>query len=218
MTAKPLLTLLFFLGLHFFSNAQETSSITLTVDMTNETVSSEGVFVVGNFFNGTPELLEDNGDGTWSYTLSFTQRDSLFYLFQNGTVAEELKETACLDESSQNRWLVVPETDEVINNCYNYCVACDAITTTTNDFELKSIAFKLFPNPMHTHTLASWEHNKTTIATIDLITSNGQLLRTYQQLNDNQVVIEKGALSSGIYFLKLTDEIGRVATQKLFVQ
>ena len=45
--------------------------VTLTVDMTNEMVSADGVHVVGNFqgWDPTATPMIDNMDGTWSYSL-----------------------------------------------------------------------------------------------------------------------------------------------------
>ena len=52
------------------SAAWAQTTVTLTVDMSNEMVSPDGVHVAGNFKAGTRDPLTDNGDGTWSYTFT----------------------------------------------------------------------------------------------------------------------------------------------------
>lgn len=204
---------------HLLYAQNGTSRVTLTVDMSAETIAEEGVFVVGNFFNGTPELLDDNGDGTWSYPLTFTTGDSLFYKFMNGTVEEEVTEGACLTADGQQRLLVVPDEETtIVETCFNHCVTCEALTTSTSEVLLADWQFQLSPNPMQTHTVASWKMEEVRIHHIQLLDLSGRTLRTYNKLDSSNLTIEKGALSTGIYLLKIRDEEGRVATQKLIVQ
>ena len=63
---------------------------TFTVDMTNETVSPDGVSMVWAFSDATDladvnvVALSDNGDGTWSGTVALTSFDTIGYAFMNG--------------------------------------------------------------------------------------------------------------------------------------
>jgi hypothetical protein len=67
--------------------ALPTIDATFTVDMSNETVSGEGVY-----FNWADpadlipmnQAMTDNGDGTWSTTLSIMALDTIGYFFSNG--------------------------------------------------------------------------------------------------------------------------------------
>jgi len=186
--------------------------------MSEETVDPTGVFVVGNFFNGSPEPLDNNGDGTWSYNASFTKGDSLFYLFQNGMSNESLIGNTC--SSGDRRILIAPNEEEVIlpTVCFNYCNACDALSTSINEFLLSHFSFRLFPNPFVDRTVAYWENGQDFITNIQLLDFSGRILRSYNNFIDNQLVIEKKSLLSGIYFLKINDQKGRVGTYKLVVQ
>ena len=48
------------------------TTVTLTVDMSNQTVSPDGVHVAGSFQGWDPGAtpMTDNGDGTWSHTFT----------------------------------------------------------------------------------------------------------------------------------------------------
>jgi len=218
MKLKNLLLIIISLQFQLAVAQNTVSSVVLTVDMSDEEVAPEGVFVVGNFFNGTPEALDDNGDGTWSFPLSFTKGDSLFYLFRNGTVAEELKETTCTTNGMERRMLVVPEVDTMIAACFNYCVNCSEITTSTNELLLEDLAFQVSPNPMQNYTIASWENNKEAIKQIQLWNMVGQKISAYNDLQGTQLIIEKDNLTKGIYLLEIRTLSGKATTQKLMVQ
>ena len=64
--------------------------VTFTVDMTNETVSPDGVSMVWAFSDaaGIDDVsvvgLTDNGDNTWSGTVTLTSFDTIGYAFMNG--------------------------------------------------------------------------------------------------------------------------------------
>ncbi|MED5318484.1 MAG: hypothetical protein VX758_05005, partial [Bacteroidota bacterium] len=59
----------FLAGAMLASAAWAQTTVTLTVDMTNEMVSMDGVHVAGNFQGWDPAAtpMTDNGDGTWSH-------------------------------------------------------------------------------------------------------------------------------------------------------
>ena len=67
---KHLFTLL--AGALLASSAWAQTTVTLTVDMSNEDVSADGVHVAGNFQGWDPgaNMMTDNGDGTWSHTFT----------------------------------------------------------------------------------------------------------------------------------------------------
>ena len=60
---------------------------TFTVDMSQQSVSADGVhFVWADPYVGVPldTLMEDQGNGLWSITLPFTALDTIGYFFSNG--------------------------------------------------------------------------------------------------------------------------------------
>ena len=73
--------------------------VTLTVDMTNEMVSADGVHVAGNFQGWDPGAtpMTDNMDGTYSHTFTVDSALTIQYKFINGNAwgSEESVPAAC---------------------------------------------------------------------------------------------------------------------------
>lgn len=216
-------SILFFAFALFYLNiveAQSTVKVNLIVDMSKEIVSSEGVFVVGNFFGGDLEPLDDNGDGTWTYPLSFSHGDTLFYKFKNGTNQEELiEDSECLtNDGSGNRLFIVPnQTNATHKTCYNACVTCDAITTSITDL-LNPIELKVFPNPMIAGGTISWQVGiESAFYDIDLIDITGRIRRSYPKTRKKTFYFERDDLQAGIYFLRIRNESGGIGAHKIII-
>ena len=109
-------------------SAQAQTTVTLTVDMSNEEVSPEGVHVAGSFQGWNPGAtpLTDNGDGTWSYAFTSDTAAAYQYKFINGNAwgFDEGIPAACAFDG--NRQLEVDGLPgEVMSTvCYNSCAAC----------------------------------------------------------------------------------------------
>jgi len=220
MTNKTTISLLICMTISLFLAAQNIIPLTFTVDVSEQEAPSEGVFVLGNFFNGSPEPLDDNGDGTWSYTASFTIGDTLFYRFAIDQELEVINSTDCLDNNGTNRWLVVPNADTVLVApvCFNHCITCAEIATDTDDILLAEWQFKLYPNPMEEYTSAYWQNQQNEIRLLQLFSINGQLLHTYSVHDKLQLTIQRGTLEAGLYFLKVQDTLGRIGVQKMVIK
>ena len=117
------------------------SNITFTVDMSNETVSAEGVRMAGAFNGWSDTLMVDNGDGTWSLTLEMTSGDNVEYKFKNGPDGWENFGGPCLANGG-NRFVDVPSADATLGTvCFNSCFACGEVgVTLTVDMQFETVA------------------------------------------------------------------------------
>ena len=114
------------------SAAWAQTTVTLTVDMSNEMVSADGVHVAGNFQGWDPAAtpMTDNGDGTWSYTFMSDTAATYQYKFINGNAwgSDEGIPGACAFDG--NRQIAVDgmmgEASSTV--CYNSCAACGMTT------------------------------------------------------------------------------------------
>jgi len=106
--------------------------VTLTVDMTNEMVSADGVHVAGNFQGWDPAAtpMTDNMDGTWSYSFSSDTAATYQYKFINGNAwgSDESIPGECAFDG--NRQIEVDGTMGTISSsaCFNSCNACGVTT------------------------------------------------------------------------------------------
>ena len=110
-------------------NNQETVDITWTVNMSNEEVSTQGVFLAGggNFGNPGDNPLTDNGDGTWTITQTVPSGFSSFYIFTNGACGdysckEQLGGLPCgVPANFNDRQVVNITEDTTFNFCFGEC-------------------------------------------------------------------------------------------------
>ncbi|MDA9756009.1 T9SS type A sorting domain-containing protein [Flavobacteriales bacterium] len=114
------------------SAAWAQTTVTLTVDMSNETVSPEGVHVAGNFqgWQAGDTPMTDNGDGTWSYTFTSDSAATYQYKFINGNAwgSDEGIPGACAFDGNRQIEVdgVMGEASSTV--CYNSCAACGMTT------------------------------------------------------------------------------------------
>ena len=92
--------------------------VTFRLDMQNQTVSSNGVFVTGTFNNWTTDtnqLTDSNGDQVYEIILSLSANTGYEYKFINGNSWESDLSGSCANNfgSGPNRWLSVGSIDQV---------------------------------------------------------------------------------------------------------
>ena len=125
------------------------SWVTFRIDMSNETVSGNGVHIAGTMQspNGSiEEMLDSDGDGVYEVSLSCVIGDTVQYIYLNSNVlggnAEVIDSLPCVLSGTGNRWLEVPDTDTLILDivCYNSCLPCvdttSGITASLEDLYL----------------------------------------------------------------------------------
>jgi hypothetical protein len=114
-------------------NEPTTYDVTFSVDMSNETVSSNGVFVGGGFLGSATEhqLFDDDGDGIYSVTIQLADGAGGNYIFLNGPgdggdwgAKEDLAGQECADAANWNDRILDPVTaDTTILFCFGECTA-----------------------------------------------------------------------------------------------
>ena len=121
------------------------SWVTFRIDMSNETVSANGVYIAGTMqsVNGSiEEMLDSDDDGVYEVSLSCVIGDTVQYIYLNSNVlggnAEVIDSLPCALSGTGNRWLEVPDTDSLNLDivCYNSCLPCmDTTSGTTASLE-----------------------------------------------------------------------------------
>ncbi|MGB1384859.1 MAG: hypothetical protein ACPG6N_06405, partial [Flavobacteriales bacterium] len=127
---KHLFTLL--AGALLASSAWTQTTVTLTVDMSNEDVSADGVHVAGNFQGWDPgaNMMTDNGDGTWSHTFTSDTAATYHYKFINGNAwgSDESVPGACAFDGNRQVTVDGMMGDVATLACYGSCGACGMTT------------------------------------------------------------------------------------------
>lgn len=101
--------------------------ITFRVDMTNETVSPDGVHIGGGFQGwnpgSTPMIYA--GDNIYTYTTILPSGTYQEYKFVNGTTWEQSENLPPECSNSNNRFITVPQSNTVLEIvCYGECDPC----------------------------------------------------------------------------------------------
>ncbi len=108
-------------------------SVTLLVNMQNETVSPNGVHVAGNFQGWDPAataMTDANNDGIYEYTFEAEVASQVQFKFINGnTWAEnEIVPVECDTDNDLNRSIDIADTDVVFGPvCFGACADCEPI-------------------------------------------------------------------------------------------
>ena len=123
----------------FQAPAADAHFVTFNVNMANETVSPEGVFLAGggNFgFPGDYPMSDDDGDGVWSITVQVPHGFTGHYTFTNGacedwSCKENIVGQPCADPYNWNDRLLVNVTSTMeVNTCFGQCTTDGSCATT----------------------------------------------------------------------------------------
>jgi hypothetical protein len=106
------------------------SSITFRVDMSNTTVSPNGVFIAGNFnnWNTTLNPMTNIGNNIFEVTISVPSGSDVYYKFLNGPNYEIINGTCPVSDGmgNFNRVLTAPVSGNLIVStvCFETCTTC----------------------------------------------------------------------------------------------
>lgn len=109
-------------------------SVTFRVDMSNETVSADGIHIAGSFQGWDPgaTLMSDAGNNIYEYTATFNEGDYLEYKFVNGDEWGEDESVPAGCAQNNNRFLTVPGQDTTLTAvCFGSCNPCAGQVTVT---------------------------------------------------------------------------------------
>lgn len=118
-------------------------------------------------------------------------------------------------------WSAEGKRDNGMGGCADLSFMLSNITETcevsasTRDLLLE-LDFQVMGNPFKDRAVVSFDNQDGSVYTARLTDATGRILRTYSQVNANQLTVERDNLSSGFYFLTFINEEGKFATVKLF--
>ncbi len=203
------------------------ANITFRVDMNAETVSGDGVFLMGGFTSpawqgGAVAMSDDDSDGIYEVTLEVDGPADIQYKFVNGDVNtpenEESGDFAAggcgVDNGigGFNRTHTRSGEDEILDAvAFNSCQPL-----STSDLELGNV--NLFPNPTNGVTYLELENPKGFTLRMNIIDITGKEVRDYTVINSTRFELNTTDLTSGLYFLNVVNENSERAVFKLMVE
>jgi len=158
----------------------------------------------GNSFNDTP-ILEDNFDNL--NTSTWTKANHTFAENQSDFIPENV--------NVENGYLVLSITnDDEIGYSGTPPVDSNDITLSNDTFEeIENTNLNIYPNPSKAGFTTTY--NKNEKLKLELYNTAGKLLNTFNY--DNSLHFGE-KLSSGVYFLKFTNELGTVLKTKKVIK
>ncbi|MEL6865916.1 MAG: T9SS type A sorting domain-containing protein, partial [Bacteroidota bacterium] len=203
----------------------QTRDVVFTVDMEKETVASDGVFIAGSFTGWDQVSMNNDLDGTWSFTTTARIGDTLQYKFLNGMDgwegSENLADCGVEDGfGGFNREFVVGDTgDPTTDVCFSHCVICDeVITPFVNETDFIN-GLRMFPNPATDVAEINYNFSEALDLTIRVTNSMGQLLfqKQLEGAQNGTQQLDLSTYAPGVYFVVMTDGVNQHA-QRLVVQ
>jgi hypothetical protein len=211
-------------------NGNTAAPVTFRVDMSAEALGPGGLFVAGSFQNpawqkNVIQLTDGNGDDIYEVVFDVLPGEHEYKYF-NGTNGDPGSDTyaesgydfrqngcGCPTAGFNNRLLNVNSSAPLSLPIFVYN-SCD-FTSSTKDLSTAT-NIRLFPNPTSRNAYLEFEGAGEHSAFI--ADQTGRLVRSYAAINGNQLRIEKGALTPGLYFVTLRNDKGESATLKLSIQ
>lgn len=134
--------------------AQATMAVNVTfqVNMAQQNISPNGVFVAGSFqgWNASASPMQDlDGDLVYTFTADIAAGTNIEYKFINGNTWEQVP-AACGIGGFSNRNLTVANTDAVLNPvCFNSCSNCVVVNMIATTFQVNMNGVTVDPNGVH---------------------------------------------------------------------
>ncbi len=126
-------------------------NITLQVDMSNETISPEGVFIAGSFQDPqwTNQAMTHIGGDVYSITVQMGVGSFQEYKFKNGTSGWETVPPQCA-WNNNNRYLDVPAQNTTLPLvCFGTCDPCVTVTYVDITFRVDMSEQTVAPEGVH---------------------------------------------------------------------
>jgi hypothetical protein len=186
------------------------------VNMSNETVSANGVHIAGDFQGNNPSTLRmySFGNGIYEYMAWLTPATMVHYKFYNGnTIANvEIIPTWCT--MGGYRMITSVSNAQILPTvCFSSCSNCFPASTSNLD-EINSI--KLAPNPMSSNATLTFNDNATSHS-VSILDMQGRIIKQLNNINTNSVQINNDMMSASCYFLQIVNDKNERTTMKLIV-
>ena len=200
---------------------QQDIALTLTVGTEFIDVDPDGMFIAGEFSGWTNVAMTDNGDETYSVTVSVMQNDTIEYKFKNGPDGwEEAIPGDCTinGDVGANRFIIVGDMDMSVDEvCFNECVACDLVIDVFDPAFAAGI--EVMPNPTLGDFATNFRFGTAKNLNVRLFDAQGRLIteRQLQQVTNATERFDLTAQPAGVYNLVVSDGTS-VSTKRIVRQ
>jgi hypothetical protein len=194
--------------------------VTFRVDLSEDTVSANGVHLTGEFQGWDPAATEmtDVGNGLFETTVTLWSGTYHQFKYINGNTwdDEEIVPAECGDDNGQggfNRYLIVPDVNIILDTvCFSSCEPCDNGTGVGIVVANSENYFYIIPNPFKNTLSIQFLKEENRNVKISVLNVYGKVVYTdeIENLNSGKYVFDADieSLSNGVYFCRLEFKSG----------
>ncbi len=188
-------------------------------DGSNITYGGDGFGGADNFPFMFPDEPSDSGG--WSECSMNNAPGERKFIMSSGPInlnsGQYLDFTYAVEAVFSENFSPCPSFEE-IQNCANYIQAVYDNVINTKIQEVKNQSLNIYPNPFSDYCMIDLssisDHEN---LTIEIFNMQGVLMRSISDIRETKLKIERGNLSSGIYFYRLRNENEFLSQGKLIV-
>lgn len=187
------------------------------VNMSNETISPNGVHIAGNFQNNDPaaSIMYSFGNDVYEYMAYLTPGIQVDYKFFNGNTisSSELVPFAC--GLGASRIISNIDSAQILPTvCFSSCADCAPLIASNfaqND------AYNLSPNPMNLNSTLIFNDNAISHS-VSIYDMQGRMVKQMNIIQINKVEIYREMLDASCYFIQIVNERNEFTTMKLIIE
>jgi hypothetical protein len=165
--------------------------VTLQVDMSNQSVTNDEVYVAGSFngWNGTESLLIPLGNGIYQLPIAVNSGEEVSYKFINGTTWESVPADCGVADGfgGFNRSFTATANEEIAPVCFNECAACVVVPTLSLTITVEMTEVTI--SPLGVHVAGSFNNFSPTANAMEEISP--AVFRTTVEVAENEQVFFK---------------------------
>ena len=205
-------------------------NVTFRVNMSNELVNADGIYVAGSFQNpawvkDTLQMTDANTDGVYEYTATGIVPAEYQFKYYNGDGGDPEGENfdfltggcgVSNGVGGYNRLLdLTGRLSDTTLTIWYYNTCNEALASVGDQ---AGTQFSVYPNPFSSTTVIELQRWERTAYDLRVVSITGQVMQERKGLRTDRVEISREGLNSGLYFVELRDAKGRSTTQKIVVQ
>ena len=199
------------------NNSATDSMYRFKVNMSNETVSANGIHIAGNFQGNNPAttIMYSFGNGIYEYMAWLTPEAAIEYKFYNGNTAaaSEIVPSGCAQ--GESRIIAGVGNAQVLPTvCFSSCTNCTP-TGISNGSEVS--LHSLAPNPMSSNTTLTF-HDNATSHSVSIIDMQGRTVKQFDYILTNSIEINKETMPVSLYFLQVVNDKNERSILKLIIE
>jgi hypothetical protein len=188
--------------------------VRLLLDMTNETVSSNGVYIAGNYqnWNLAETPMYNFVDNSYE-AIVFMPAGNNEYKFFNGNELTNAETVPSTCATNGNRSINVLADTVLAKVAFS---ACDPGNTALKYTHLNS-GVTLYPTVCEAFSTLSFPESDVNY-TVTISDFSGRIIKKLDNISDNSLIISKDNLSAGIYFVRTSAGFKLVSVNKLIIK